>query len=120
MGVSSAVIVVSLSLAFSTWIRTVLSVMFSLAYTAVEDWLGWRNKKRSYNSTAIKNMQRERMKQLESRDRARRLTEIDGRRMTPRGEHVQQHSTWDVRRLASPKGMFSRFRRKSLEGQEPV
>ncbi|CAI6054529.1 unnamed protein product [Clonostachys chloroleuca] len=119
VGVSAAVIVISLSLAFSNWIRTVLHVGLSLVYVAVEDWLGWRNKKSNYNSTAIRNIQRERLKQLESRDHARRLTEINSRTSSAPGVRLQQRSTWDVRRLAG--GPFRHFRRnKNPDNEESV
>lgn len=119
-GISSVVIVISLSLAFSDWMRTALSVSFTLLYTAIEERLGWRNKKTKYSSSAFKNLQQERMKQLETRDRARRLTEIDSRRMTsPRRRQVQKRSTWDVRRLGGG-SFFSRRRGRSSGGADAV
>ena len=124
-GLSVAVMIVSLSFAFSNWMRTALSVSWTLLYTAIEDRLGWRSKKSKYSSTAFKNLQVERMKQLEDRDRARRLTEIDSRRMTSPNrrrqlQKGQQRSTWDVRRLRP--GGFFRFRnnKSDNEGSNPV
>lgn len=121
MGVSAAVIILSLALAFSTWIRTVLGVGFHYLYTTVEDWLGWRHKKVNYNSAAIKSIQAKRVKALESRDHARRLTEINSRQSSTgrKMEKIQKRSTWDVRRIAD--GPLSRFRQRSDEGgQEQV
>lgn len=111
----------ALALAFSDWIRTAIAVTFSVVYATVEDWLGLRNKKSNYNSTAMRNRQRERMKQLESRDRARRLTEIDSRGNTsPRRREMQQRSTWDVRRLGGGGRGFFGLRRKVSGSQDPV
>ena len=121
MGVSAAVIILSLALAFSTWIRTVLGVGFHYLYTTVEDWLGWRHKKVNYNSAAIKSIQAKRVKALESRDHARRLTEINSRQSSAgrKMQKMQKRSTWDVRRIAERP--FSRFWKKSDEGaQEQV
>lgn len=117
---SSIVTVIALALAFSNWIRTAISVAFSLMYAKVEDRLGWRHKKRNYNSTAMRNAQRERMKQLESRDRARRMTEIESRSNTSpeRGLQGQQHSTWRVRRLGGRD--FFGLRRKAAGNQDAV
>lgn len=118
VGVSAAVIVLSLALAFSTWVRTLIGFTLNYMYTTVEDWLGWRHRKVNYNSTAIKKFETERMKALENRDHARRLTEINSRRAASPGG-MKQVSTWDVRRLAN--GPFSRFRsRKGPEGRESV
>lgn len=119
VSISAGVTAIALALAFSDWIRTALSVALSLMYVSIEDRLGWRNKKNNYNSTAMRNRQRERMKQLESRDRARRLTEIDSRRNTsPRRMPMQQRSTWDVRRIGS-RGFFG-LRRPASGGRDPV
>ncbi len=114
MGVSAAVIVLSLALAFSTWIRTVIGVSISYVYMTVEDWLGWRHRKANYNSAAIKSMQVKRLKALESRDHQRRLTEINSRQSSAgRGQQkMQQRSTWDVRRIAD--GPLGRFRSKKV------
>lgn len=88
-------------------------------YVSIEDRLGWRHKKKNYSSTAMRNRQRERMKQLESRDRARRLTEIDSRRNTsPQRVQMQQRSTWDVRRIGS-RGFFG-LRRQASGRRDPV
>jgi hypothetical protein len=120
--ISAAIIVVSLALAFSKWVRAVLFVAFGMCYTTVEDWLGWRHRKASYNSTAIKNIHIQKLRQLESRDHARRLTEIDSRRNTsPSGRPEMQHrSTWDIRHLRDV-GPFGRSRNRSrnpLRGSE--
>lgn len=91
-GISAAVIFVSLSLAFSTWTRTIITVPLSLLYAQVTDRLGWRNRTSAYNSTTLKSIQRERLKQLDSRAMARRLTEISSRArdMSPFHHHHQQ------------------------------
>lgn len=117
---SAAVIILSLALAFSTWIRTVLGVSFHYLYTTVEDWLGWRHRKVNYNSAAIKSIQAKRLKALESRDHARRLTEINSRQnsASKKMQKMQKRSTWDVRRIAD--GPLSRFRKSAAEGDEPV
>lgn len=81
--------------------------------------MGWRNKKAKYSSSAFKIMQQERMKQAEIRERERRLTEIDSRRMTsPRRRQVQKRSTWDVRRIGG--GSFFGRRRGRTGGPADV
>lgn len=90
-----------------------LQVSFNLAYATVEDWLGWRNKKSNYNSTALKKRQLAHFKQLESRATARRLTEISGRARdmspgTAPAIEMQKSSTW-AGRLTN--GGLGRFRR---------
>ncbi|KAK0392707.1 hypothetical protein NLU13_2202 [Sarocladium strictum] len=77
--ISAAVIFVSLSLAFSTWTRTIITVPLSLLYASISDRLGWRYRTSAYNSTTLKKMQRERLKQLDTKAMARRLTEISSR-----------------------------------------
>lgn len=116
VGISAVVIVVSLSFAFSTWMRTALSVSCSLIYAWISERLGLRKKSRRYTATNLRNMQRERMKELESRERSRRLTEIDSRTLTPplkrqHGHGEEEYSTWDIRRLGGDRG-FLGFRRK--------
>jgi hypothetical protein len=121
VGVSAGVIILSLALAFSTWIRTVIGFGLDYIYTTVEDWLGWRHKKANYSSTAIKNIQAKRQKALESRDHARRLTEINSRQASnlKKNQRMQKRSTWDVRRIAD--GPLSRIRNRNVpEGQDSV
>ena len=106
--------------------RTVISVGFGLVYVRIEDLLGWRHKKAAYNSVAIRNIRRQKMEQLENRDRIRRLTEIDSRRETMNSNRpdLKHRSTWDVRKLTDGgASFFGRFRKreKSLrEAGEPV
>jgi hypothetical protein len=112
VSVSSVVTVVSLALAFSNWIRTALAVAWTFLYTGVEERLGLRTKKARYSSSAFKNKQHERLRQLETRDQQRRLTEINSRRMTSprRQQQMNKRSTWDVRNL-KPKPGFFRWKR---------
>jgi hypothetical protein len=128
VGISAAVIFVSLSLAFSTWTRTIITVPLSLLYAQVTDRLGWRNRTSAYNSTTLKSIQRERLKQLDSRAMARRLTEISSRArdMSPFHHHhnqphregrseeeMQQKSpTWTLGKFSAKNGVF---RSKRLE-----
>jgi hypothetical protein len=107
--VSAVVISLSLALAFSNWIRTALAVAWTFFYTSIEERLGWRSKKARYSASAFKNKQHERLRQLETRDQQRRLTEINSRRMTsPRRpqQPTNQRSTWDVRNLKPKSGIF--------------
>jgi hypothetical protein len=129
VAISAAVIFVSLSLAFSTWTRTIITVPLSLLYAQISDRLGWRYRTSAYNSTTLKNMQRERLKQLDTKAMARRLTEISSRArdMSPfhhhyhhhhhreekKEEEMQQRSpTWSLSKFSSVNGVF---RTKKLE-----
>ncbi|KAF4123894.1 CorA-like Mg2+ transporter protein [Geosmithia morbida] len=122
-GISAAVIILSLSIAFSEWIRTAISVTFSLVYISVQDRMGWRNRRMRYDSTSMRNLQRERMKQLESRERERRLTEINQRTQTLQAmqhqQEQQERSTWDVRRLGE-RGFFGLRRKKPISNGQAV
>lgn len=134
-------IFVSLSLAFSTWTRTIITVPLSLLYASISDRLGWRYRTSAYNSTTLKKMQRERLKQLDTKAMARRLTEISSRvseaspfhhhhhhhhhyredRKEEEGEEgsVQPRSpTWSLRKFSSVNGVFRG--RKLEEGPESV
>lgn len=81
----------------------------SLLYATVEDWLGWRNKKSAYNSTALKKKHMAKMEQLESTAMTRRLTEINRRTMSnapaTRGVGAKEmqngNSIWKVASLAN-------------------
>lgn len=95
-----------------------IAVSLNYVYTSIEDWLGWRHKKANYNSAAIKNIQAKRLKALESRDHARRLTEINSRQSShsKRMQQMHKRSTWDVRRIAD--GPMSRFRKRMSPDDE--
>lgn len=96
-----------------------------MIYATVEDWLGWRNKKSSINSKALKKRQLAKFKQLESRATARRLTEINSRANDggPPGDtmELQKTSTWGgLVRLANGAGGTGRFRSREPPGGGPV
>lgn len=95
VAISAAVIFVSLSLAFSTWTRTIIIVPLSIAYATIADRTGWRHKSSAYNSTKIKNLHRERMKQLDTRALGRRLTEISSRARDLSPFHLHHHQQED-------------------------
>lgn len=114
----------SLSIAFSTWIRTAIAVTFSLMYASLKERMGWRDRRARYNSAGMRNLQRERLKQFESRERTRRLTEIDRRaqamvqqKLDPDSFVRPAHSTWDVRRIGDRGFLGLRKKRPIDDGQ---
>ena len=82
VGISSAVIFVSLALAFSTWTRTALAVTFNVVVASVENRMGWRNKKSNFTSAALKSKQRAMFQRMDSQAIARKVTEISTRAAT--------------------------------------
>lgn len=120
VSISTAITIIALSLAFSTWIRTAIGVSISVVYASVEDWLGWRNKKSNYNSTALKRKQVAKFKELETRATARRLTEIHTRTRTisPAGNKPESDSSWSFGKFTNDRVMGRFKRRKGGENDD--
>lgn len=76
VALSSIVIIISLALAFSTWARTVIAVVFHLLYVYATYWL--RTKAKTFQSTMrLRELERNTIKELEYKALTRRLRERD-------------------------------------------
>ncbi|KAH7328776.1 hypothetical protein B0I35DRAFT_418300 [Stachybotrys elegans] len=112
--ISSVIVVVSLALAFNSWIRTMLSVSFSMAALFIQEKLGLQNRRfgsKGYTSAALKSKQRAMFNQIEKQATMRRLTEISSRTRlaSPRRRDVappppvprRRSSSWGMTTLAN-------------------
>jgi hypothetical protein len=72
-------VAISLALAFSTYVRTLITVGSSLIFAYMQDKLGLRDRKSVYNLASLKNKQRAMHTQREKAATMRRLTEISSR-----------------------------------------
>lgn len=91
VGLSSIVIFLALSFAFSSWARTLLTLTFQLAFVYLSNWISLdKNRKNSsYKTSVLKDLQRANISALITRTEERRTKELDGDKsaldMTSRG-----------------------------------